>query len=48
MLFFFVVLVVIIWLGCFGFNNVYNFNEWDFEGYIWDKDIMLVDFYVFW
>lgn len=34
--------------ACLGSNNVYNLNERDFEGYIRDKDIMLVDFFAPW
>lgn len=48
MLSFLVALAVITWPGCLGSNNVYNLNERDFEGYIRDKDIMLVDFYAPW
>ena len=34
--------------SAFGSNNVYHLNERDFEGYIRDKDIMLVDFFAPW
>ncbi|KAL9986354.1 hypothetical protein ACROYT_G000492 [Oculina patagonica] len=44
----FVVFAVLGFSGCLGSNNVYNLNERDFEGYIRDKDIMLVDFFAPW
>lgn len=48
MLSFFAVFAVISLPGCLGSNNVYHLNERDFEGYIRDKDIMLVDFFAPW
>lgn len=48
MLLFFVFFVLFGLFVCFGFNNVYYLNEWDFESYIWDKDLMFVDFFVLW
>lgn len=48
MLSFFVLFTLIGFSYAFGSNNVYHLNERDFEGYIRDKDIMLVDFFAPW